>query len=104
MSSIEAAGSDTIRAQFVREPGLLPFRLGAFKAAVDAMCPIVPIALRGTRAVLPADSFRFRHAPIGVVIGSPLMPREQAWREIVRLREEARATIAREAGEPPRDG
>jgi 1-acyl-sn-glycerol-3-phosphate acyltransferase len=38
---------------FFRAPALLPFRLGAFRAAVDTGRPIVPIALRGTRRVLP---------------------------------------------------
>jgi 1-acyl-sn-glycerol-3-phosphate acyltransferase len=33
---------------------LLPFRLGAFKAAVEAACPVVPVVIRGTRAILPA--------------------------------------------------
>jgi 1-acyl-sn-glycerol-3-phosphate acyltransferase len=39
---------------FFRPAELLPFGLGAFKAVVDTRCPIVPIALRGTRRVLPA--------------------------------------------------
>jgi 1-acyl-sn-glycerol-3-phosphate acyltransferase len=39
---------------FDRSPGLLPFRLGAFKAAVEACLPVVPIAIRGTRDILPA--------------------------------------------------
>jgi 1-acyl-sn-glycerol-3-phosphate acyltransferase len=85
---------------FFRPPGLLPFRLGAFKAAVDARCPVVPIALRGTREVFPADTWMFRRAPIDVTIGPPLVPRAEGWQEIVRLRDEARAAIAPASGEP----
>ena len=87
---------------FVRSPGLLPFRLGAFKAVVDTGRPIVPVALRGTRRVLPDETWLFRHGPIEVIIGSPLVPAEQGWPEMVRLRDEARTIIAHGSGESPR--
>jgi fatty-acyl-CoA synthase len=85
---------------FVRRPGLLPFRLGAFKAAVDAGCPVVPVAIRGTRAVLPADSWRPRPRPVEVVVGAPLHPVGEGWREVAKLRDLARAEIARTSSEP----
>jgi len=87
---------------FFSPPELLPFRLGTFKAAVDTGRPIVPIALRGTRRVLPADTWLFRRGPIDVIIGAPLVPAGQGWQEMVRLRDEARAIIAHASGEPPR--
>ena len=84
---------------FFSPPGLLPFRLGAFKAAVDARLPIVPIALRGTRRILPADTWLFRHGRIDVTIGAPLEPRAEGWQDMVRLRDEARRMIALASGE-----
>jgi 1-acyl-sn-glycerol-3-phosphate acyltransferase len=87
---------------FFRPAELLPFRLGAFKAAVDTRCPIMPIALRGTRRVLPDGTWLFRRGPIDVTIGAPLVPAGQGWQEMVRLRDEARAIIARGCGEPVR--
>jgi 1-acyl-sn-glycerol-3-phosphate acyltransferase len=84
---------------FVRRPGLLPFRLGAFRAAVDTGRPIVPIALAGTRRVLPDGTWLFRHAPITVTIGAPLTPRTGGWPEMVRLRDAAVDHIARACGE-----
>ena len=84
---------------FVRRPGLLPFRLGAFKTAIDAGCPIVPVAVRGTREVLPADTWRPRWGRIEVTVLPPLNAKEEGWREIVRLRDAARAEIARALGE-----
>ena len=87
---------------FFRPPELLPFRLGAFKAAVDTGRPIVPIALRGTRRVLPEDEWLFTHGPIDVIIAPPLVPTGQGWQEMVRLRDEARSIIARGSGEPLR--
>jgi 1-acyl-sn-glycerol-3-phosphate acyltransferase len=85
---------------FFRSPGLLPFRLGAFKAAVDAGRPVVPIALRGTRHVFPDGTWLFRHGPIDVTIGPPLGPEGREWQEMVRLRDEARRIIGQGSGEP----
>jgi 1-acyl-sn-glycerol-3-phosphate acyltransferase len=87
---------------FFRPPELLPFRLGVFKAAVDTGRPIVPIALRGTRQVLPDGTWLFTRGPIDVMIDAPLVPAARGWQEIVRLRDEARAVIARGCGEPMR--
>jgi 1-acyl-sn-glycerol-3-phosphate acyltransferase len=84
---------------FARRPGLLPFRLGAFRAAVDTSRPVIPVALSGTRDVLPDGTWLFRRASVGVTVGAPLVPHNQGWPEMVRLRDEARAFIARECGE-----
>lgn len=84
---------------FVRSPGLLPFRLGAFRAAVDAGRPIVPVAIRGTRYVLPDGTWLFRRGTIDVTIGAPHQPERQGWPEMVRLRDRALDDIARGCGE-----
>jgi fatty-acyl-CoA synthase len=84
---------------FVRRPGLLPFRLGAFRAAVDTGRPIVPVALAGTRHVLPDGTWLFQHSPITVTIGAPVEPQAQGWPEMVRLRAAAVDHMARECGE-----
>jgi 1-acyl-sn-glycerol-3-phosphate acyltransferase len=88
---------------FARPAGLLPFRLGAFKAAVDAGCPIVPVAVRGTRALLPAGAWFPRPGRVEVTVGPPLRPAAEGWREMARLRDAARAEIARATGEHPPD-
>jgi fatty-acyl-CoA synthase len=79
---------------FLRRRELLPFRLGAFKAAMEARCPVIPIALRGTREIWPADERLLRPGPITISIGRPISPRDGGWKEIVRLRDAARAEIA----------
>jgi fatty-acyl-CoA synthase len=84
---------------FVRSPGILPFRLGAFKAAVETKLPIIPIVLRGTREVLPADAYLPRPGPLTVVVGSPLRPTGAGWPEMVHLRDETRSWIARRSRE-----
>jgi 1-acyl-sn-glycerol-3-phosphate acyltransferase len=80
---------------FLRQHELLPFRLGAFKAAMDARCPVIPIALRGTREIWPADQRLLRPGPITISIGRPIRPRDGGWKEIVRLRDATRVEIRR---------
>ena len=80
---------------FLDTPRLLPFRLGAFKAAVEAGCAVVPITICGSRAVLPADAWLPRRHPITITVGDPIEPRRSDWREIVRLRDAVRADISR---------
>jgi fatty-acyl-CoA synthase len=86
---------------FARAPGLLPFRLGAFRAAVETGQPIVPVALAGTRRVLPDGAWLLRRAPLTVTIGAPIHPQAQGWPEMVRLRDAAVEQIARGSGEAP---
>ena len=86
---------------FARAPGLLPFRLGAFRAAVETGQPIVPVALAGTRRVLPDGAWLLRRAPLTVTIGAPIYPQAQGWPEMVRLRDAAVEQIARGSGEAP---
>jgi 1-acyl-sn-glycerol-3-phosphate acyltransferase len=84
---------------FARSPGLLPFRLGAFRAAVEATRPIVPVAIQGTRTMLPDGARLLTPGRLRVMMGAPLTPRAQGWPEMVRLRDAARDWIARETGE-----
>jgi 1-acyl-sn-glycerol-3-phosphate acyltransferase len=84
---------------FVEAPGILPFRLGAFKAAVDAQCAVIPIGLHGTRDILPASHWLPRPGAIAVTIGPQITPEKSDWREMVRIRDLARAEIARAADE-----
>jgi 1-acyl-sn-glycerol-3-phosphate acyltransferase len=86
---------------FARAPGLLPFRLGAFRASVETGQPILPVALRGTRQVLPDGARLCRRGPIAVIVGELLTPRATGWPEMVRLRDETRRFVARESGEQP---
>ena len=85
---------------FIRSPGILPFRLGAFKAALETGSPVIPIVLFGTRDVLPADRYLPQPGPLTVLIGAPFRPAGSGWPEMVRLRDETRNWIARRSGEP----
>ncbi len=88
---------------FTRMPGLLPFHLGAFVTAVEAGLPIVPIAIRGTRSCLRAESWFPRRGKIAVTVGKPIAPdpgAADAWSEALRLRDATRAFILEHCGEP----
>jgi 1-acyl-sn-glycerol-3-phosphate acyltransferase len=85
---------------FVRAAGVMPFRLGAFQIAVEKAAPLVSIALRGTRAAWPDETFRLRPARLVISIADPVTPAETGWAATVRLRAASRAWIAGEAGEP----
>ncbi len=88
---------------FARPPGILPFRLGGFKAAVDTGRPVIPVTIRGAREILPAYAWLPEPGPITVAVGAPIAPEEDGWRAMVRLRDRTRAEISRRSGEPAVD-
>ncbi len=89
---------------FLRMPGLLPFRMGAFIAATEAAVPVVPLTIRGTRAKLRADQWLPRRGAISVTISQPIAPRGKDWNAAVALRDAARTEILRHCGEPDLGG
>ena len=85
---------------FRDDPGLLPFRMGAFASAVHARVPVVPIALSGTREILRGNSRLPKPGRVRLLIGPSMAPDGEDWPEAVRLRDEARAFVLRHCGEP----
>ena len=85
---------------FSRSRGLRQFRLGAFEAAAVTGAPVVPVALRGSREVLPADTRLPRPGQIHVWIGEPIWASGQDWKAVVDLRERTAEAIATHCGEP----
>jgi 1-acyl-sn-glycerol-3-phosphate acyltransferase len=86
---------------FTAQAGVRAFHLGAFKAAIAAQRPVVPVALDGTRRALRDGTWLPRPARIKVTICPPILPQSDAsdWHEIVRVRDAARETIGRYSGE-----
>jgi 1-acyl-sn-glycerol-3-phosphate acyltransferase len=80
--------------------GLEPFHMGAFRVAVDAGAPVVPIALRGTRRILPVGQDLPRRGPIHVTVAPPITTGEEGWSGAVELHRATRAAILRHCGEP----
>jgi 1-acyl-sn-glycerol-3-phosphate acyltransferase len=55
-----------------RDGSVRPFKGGAFQVALQAGVPVVPIAIDGSGAVLPASGFRVRPGTITLRIGEPI--------------------------------
>ena len=87
---------------FTAQAGVRPFQLGAFKAAAAAGREVVPVALDGTRRVLRDGTWLPRPGKISITICPAIAPPSDAtdWKEIVRVRDQAREIIARHAREP----
>lgn len=92
---------------FTRIPGLRPFHMGAFEAAVAAGIPVVPVAVRGTRSILRGESRFPRRGAVIVTIGKPVEPggmqdraAQDSWKTAIKLRDAAREHILRHCGEP----
>ncbi len=84
---------------FLPAAGLRPFKLGAFKAAVEAGVPVCSIALRGTRRLLRDGRWLPDWHRVNISVGKATMPEENVWREVVRLRDHARKEIGLHCGE-----
>jgi 1-acyl-sn-glycerol-3-phosphate acyltransferase len=88
---------------FTAQPGVRPFQLGAFRAAVKTGRPIIPVALKGARRFLRDGTVLPRPSQIVVTICPPIVPAPEAgreWAEVLRLRDEARRLISAHSGEP----
>jgi 1-acyl-sn-glycerol-3-phosphate acyltransferase len=89
---------------FVAEPGVRPFQLGAFRAAVKTGRPIVPVALRGARRFHQDGTILPKPSEISVAVCPALFvnpdSRGREWAEVLRLRDETRRIIAQYSGEP----
>jgi 1-acyl-sn-glycerol-3-phosphate acyltransferase len=55
-----------------RDGTLGAFKKGGFHLAVRAGVPIVPVALRGTRALMPRGSYLLRSGTVTAIIGKPI--------------------------------
>jgi 1-acyl-sn-glycerol-3-phosphate acyltransferase len=86
-------------ATFFREPGLLPFRLGAFSVACAADAAVLPIAIRGTRSILRGEQWFPRRGSVSVSVLDPLTPAGPDFSDAVDLRDRARSVIQANCGE-----
>lgn len=73
---------------------LLPFKDGAFRLAVDAGVPILPLALHGTSTALRKHDWRFGRSTATVKVLAPVDTAGLTTADVPALRDRVRATIA----------
>lgn len=86
---------------FTPEPGLRPFKNGAFRAAWQSRLPLVPIAIRGARAKLPAESWLPAPGALEIEICEPIDP--NAHESAAALMTAARRALLQKLDEPDLD-
>jgi 1-acyl-sn-glycerol-3-phosphate acyltransferase len=72
---------------------LLPFKDGAFRLAIDAGVPILPLALRGTGTALPKHDWRFGRSTAVVRVLEPVETTGLTTADVPALKEKVRARI-----------
>ena len=72
---------------------LLPFKDGAFKLAIEAGVPILPIAVAGTRDCMAKHSFAFRRARAKARVLPPIPTAGMTSQDVAALRDRTRALI-----------
>ena len=85
---------------FVKEIGVGRFRPGAFSAAIMGELPVVPVAISGTRDMLPSGRLWPAPCRLSIHVLPPISPVDPAFADNRQLAEAARQAIIAALGEP----
>ncbi|MFN0313602.1 MAG: AMP-binding protein [Burkholderiales bacterium] len=85
---------------FRRQPGLGAFHMGAFVIAAETQISVVPVAIKGTRWMLPEGTWLPRRGVMEVTVSQALFPHGNDWDAALKLRDCAREKILESCGEP----
>jgi 1-acyl-sn-glycerol-3-phosphate acyltransferase len=88
-----------------RSPGaeLLPFHDGAFRIAIEAGVPVLPMVVAGTRHAMAKDSLRFNRARAVVRVLDPVETAGMTGEDVGALRDRVRGMIQRARDELHRE-
>lgn len=94
-AKIRSGTSIVVFAEGTRSPDgqLQPFKKGGFILAINSGCPLVPISISGSRAVLPKNTLDIAPGPIDVVIGNPIPTTDHGYQSRNQLIREVREAI-----------
>ena len=91
---------------FTRVSGLQDFHMGAFVTAAKAHMQVIPIAIRGTRPMLPPETWMPHRGRITCTIGLPIAPdvvpegeTGDSWVAAIKLKQAAHRHILSHCGE-----
>lgn len=73
---------------------LQPFKKGAFVLALETRTPVLPVAVVGSRAVMPKHSYAIRSGEIEVRVGEPIEVGDLTMSDRNALRDRARQAVA----------
>lgn len=85
---------------FRLESGIGRFRAGAFVAAIKGEMPVVPVAISGTRTMLPARHFLPRKTELTINVLPAIAPGDTDFESSRRLAEASRQRILGAVDEP----
>jgi 1-acyl-sn-glycerol-3-phosphate acyltransferase len=74
--------------------------MGAFVVAAEAGVPALPVAVRGTRAILRPEHHFPRRGAVDIIVGEPIRPSGAGWAAAVELQRAARDAVLHLSGEP----
>ena len=76
-----------------RDGSLGAFKKGGFHLAIKAGVPIVPVALRGTRELMPPGSLLLRRGTMTVIIGEPIATQGLSDEDRANLNDRVRGVV-----------
>ncbi len=85
---------------FQEAPGLGRFRPGAFVAAIKGRMPVVPVAISGTRAMMPGGVRLPKRGPLKIEFLQPILPSDAEYISHRALAEAARQRVLAVLDEP----
>jgi 1-acyl-sn-glycerol-3-phosphate acyltransferase len=84
-----------------RDGNLLPFKKGAFVAAIEMGFPVVPVILKGTRSVMPKGGYLSIHpGETEIIVKPPIPTAGLGYRDREGLRDAVREIVAEEFAKP----
>jgi len=85
---------------FIKETGIGRFRPGAFSSAIMGELPVVPVAIGGTREMMPSGRLLPTLCRLSIQVLPPIFPDDPAFADNRQLAEAARQAIIAALDEP----
>jgi 1-acyl-sn-glycerol-3-phosphate acyltransferase len=78
-----------------RDGSFRDFKMGAFATALEENLPVLPVAVAGTYAIWPPETFWFQRGPAVVEVGEPIPTDELGYEDRAALRDQTREAVGK---------